>query len=105
MNILNILYFSPEVGGGIVKHLFALGRVSKSKGYNLVFGFTKTREWQVELQANSEVLIIPEIENPFRSGFRKKLQKICESHSTDIVHFHFLFAMPFSLSLSFRKWG
>lgn len=104
MNILNVLYFSPEVGGGIVKHLLALGKVTQSKGYNLVLGFTKTREWQAELQANSKVLIIPEIENPFRSGFPKILQKICESHSTDIVHFHFLFAMPFSLSFSFQKW-
>jgi len=104
MNILNVLYFSPEVGGGIVNHLTALGKVAKSKGYNLMLGFTRQREWQADLQVNSEVIVIPEIEKPFRSGFPKTLQKICEAHSVDIVHFHFLFAMPLSLAFSFRQW-
>jgi len=104
MNILNILYFSPEVGGGIVKQLVSLGKVAKSKGHNLVLGFTKKRDWQTELQVNSEVIIIPEIEKPFRSGFPKILREICRLHSIDIVHFHFLFALPFSLAFSFRQW-
>jgi glycosyltransferase involved in cell wall biosynthesis len=101
MNILNILYFSPEVGGGIVKHLVTLGKVAKSKGHNLVLGFTKKRDWQTELQVNSQVIIIPEIEKPLRSGFPKILREICRLHSIDIIHFHFLFALPFSLSFSF----
>jgi len=103
MNILNVLYFFPEVGGGIVKHLTVLGRVTKSKGHNLIFGFPKIRKWQDELQANSKVIIIPEIENPLRSGFPHILREICKMHSIDIVHFHFLFALPFSLALSIPK--
>src|SRR4030066_65459 len=104
MNIFNLLNYSPEFGGGIAKHLSVLGRVAKSKGHNLILGFPKIRKWQDELQANSKVIIIPEIEQPLRSGFPKTLRKICEIHLIDIVHFHFLFALPFSLSFSFRQW-
>jgi len=104
MNILNILYFSPEVGGGVVEQLVILGKVAKSKGHKLVIGFTKKRNWQTELQVNSEVIIIPEIEKPLRAGFPKILREICKLHSIDIVHFHFRFALPFSLSFSFRQW-
>ena len=104
MNILNVLYFSPEVGGGIVKHLIALGTAAKSKGYKLVLGFTKKRDWQTELQVNSEVIVIPEIEKPLRSGFPKILREICRLHSIDIIHFHFLFALPFSIAFSCRYW-
>jgi len=105
MNILNVLYFSPEVGGGIVKHLTVLGRVAKSKGHNLILGFPKIRKWQDELQSNSKVIIIPEIEKPVRSGFPRILREICKMHSVDVVHFHFLFALPFSLALSIPKWS
>lgn len=103
MNILNILYFSPEVGGGIVKHLIVLGRVAKSKGHNLILGFPKIRKWQDELQSNSKVIIIAEIEKPLRSGFPHILREICKMHSIDIIHFHFLFALPFSLVFSIKR--
>jgi len=104
MNILNVLYFSPEVGGGVIKHLVALGRTANAKGHNLILGFPKNRKWQDELLAISKVVIIPEIEKPLRSGFPKILRKICKLHSIDIVHFHFLFALPFSLAFSISKW-
>jgi len=105
MNILNVLYFSPEFGGGIAKHLSVLGRVAKSKGHNLILGFPKIRKWQDELQANSKVIIIPEIEQPLRSGFPSILREICKLHSIDVVHFHFLFALPFSFVFSIQKWN
>jgi len=105
MNILNILYFSPKFGGGIVKHLIALGVAVKSSGHNLILGFTKKCEWQEELQAYARVIIIPEIENPLRSGFPSILREICKFHSIDIIHFHFLFALPFSLTFSTKRWN
>lgn len=104
MNILNILYFSPEVGGGFLKHLITLGRTANAKGHNLILGFPKNRKWHDELLGISKVFIIPEIENPLKSRFPKILRKICKLHSIDIVHFHFLFALPFSLALSISKW-
>src|SRR4030066_2165234 len=105
MNIFNLLNYSPEFGGGIAKHLSVLGRVAKSKGHNLILGFPKIRKWQDELQANSKVIIIPEIEQPLRSGFPSILREICKLHSIDVVHFHFLFALPFSFVFSIQKWN
>jgi len=105
MNILNILYFSPKFGGGIVKHLIALGVAAKSSGHNLILGFTKKCEWQEELQTYAKVIVVPEIENPLRSGFPRILRDICKFHSIDIIHFHFLFALPFSLAFSIKRWN
>ena len=103
MVILNILNYSPDFGGGIAQHLSALGRVTKSNGHTLLIGFPKKRNWQTELENDSEVIIIPEIENPLRSGFPNILREICKKNNVDIVHFHFLFAVPFSLAISFRR--
>lgn len=105
MNILNVLKFSPTVGGGIVQHLDALGKVAKSAGYKLLLGFPKKRDWQAGLETISEVIIIPEIENPIRSGFPAILRKLCYDKKIDAVHFHFYFSLPFSLAFSLRKWS
>ena len=104
MNILNVLKFSPTVGGGIVQHLDVLGRVVKSSGHKLLIAFPKKRDWQAELETISEVIIIPAIENPFRSGFPAILRKLCNDKKIDVVHFHFYFSLPFSLAFSLKKW-
>ena len=70
MNILNVLNYSPEFGGGIAQHLSALGRIAKEKGNKLYLGFPKERSWQKDLMLYSDVIIIPEIENPLWSGYR-----------------------------------
>ncbi|MGB5531012.1 MAG: glycosyltransferase family 4 protein, partial [Ignavibacteriaceae bacterium] len=84
------------------QHLSALGRVTKINGHTLLIGFPKKRNWQTELETNSKVIIIPEIENPLRSGFPKVLREICEQNKVDVVHFHFSFPVPFSLAVSFK---
>jgi len=103
MVILNILNYSPDFGGGISQHLTALGKVTIINGHTLLIGFPKKRNWQTELENYSKILIIPEIENPLRSGFPHVLREICKQHNVDIVHFHFLFALPFSLAFSIRR--
>jgi len=104
MNILNILNYSPEFGGGLSKHLLSLGELLKSKGHKLYLGFPQKREWQNELALNSEIIIIPEIKKALWSGFSVIIYKICKQHSIDILHIHFEFAQPFSLAFSIRKW-
>jgi len=104
VNILNLLNYSPDFGGGIAKHLLALGKLAKLNGHKLIIGFPKKREWQTELELNSQVIIIPEIENALRPGFPRIIRKICNCYSIDILHIHFTFAQAFSLACSIRKW-
>ena len=104
MNILNLLNYSPEFGGGLSKHLLSLGEVVKSKGHKLYLGFPQRREWQNELSLNSEIIIIPEIKKALWSGFPRIIYRICKHHSIDILHIHFEFAQPFSLACSIKKW-
>lgn len=105
MNILNLLNYSPDFGGGIAKHLLALCKIAKLNGHKLYIGFPKKRDWQNELELNSQVIIIPEIENALWSRYRRVIQDICKTNSIDIIHIHFDFSQPFSLSLSFKKWN
>jgi glycosyltransferase involved in cell wall biosynthesis len=104
MNILNVLNYSPEFGGGIAQHLSALGRIAKEKGNKLYLGFPKERSWQKDLMLYSDVIIIPEIENPLWSGYRDVIRELCKNKSIDIVHIHFTFAQVFALACSFKKW-
>ncbi|HSW54157.1 MAG TPA: glycosyltransferase [Ignavibacteriaceae bacterium] len=104
MNILNLLNYSPDFGGGIAKHLLALGKIAKMNDHKLYIGFPKKRDWQNELELNSQVIIIPEIENSLKFRFPGIIRKVCESYSIDILHIHFKFAMAFSLACSIRKW-
>lgn len=104
MNILNLLNYSPEFGGGIAKHLAALGRLTKLNGHKLYLGFPRKLEWQNELSLNSEIVIIPEIKNALWSGFPRIIRKICKNHSIDILHLHFEFAQAFTLACSIKKW-
>jgi glycosyltransferase involved in cell wall biosynthesis len=105
MNILNVLDYSPDFGGGFAQHLAALGRKTAMKGHKLFLGFPKTRNWQNDLMSQAEIIIIPEIQNALWSGFPRVLRKVCKSKSVDILHIHFNFAQAFSLACSFRKWG
>lgn len=104
MNILNLLNYSPDFGGGIAKHILTLGKIAKSKGHNLYVGFPQKKDWQTELQLDSEVIIIPEILNAIWSSYRREIREICKKKSIDIIHIHFDFSQPFSLSLSLKKW-
>lgn len=103
MNILNILNYSPEFGGGIAKLLLALGKESKLNGHKLFIGFPERREWQNELSLHSEIIIIPEIKSASVFKFSKIIHNICKTHSIDILHLHFKFALAFSLACSFKK--
>jgi glycosyltransferase involved in cell wall biosynthesis len=105
MNILNILNYSPEFGGGVLHHLSALGKLCVKKGDKLYIAFPKEREWQKELFPICEVIIIPEILNPLWSGYTSKLRKFCKIHSIDIIHIHFTFSQAFKLAISFKKWS
>jgi len=104
MHILNVLRYAPDFGGGIVKHLAALGRITTAKGYKLTIAYGNQRHWQDELKTNSDIIIIPEIENPLWSGFPKKLKEICKTLKIDVLHFHFYFALPFSLAMLLHSW-
>lgn len=103
MNILNVLNYSPEFGGGILHHLSALGKLCVEKGDKLYIAFPKEREWQKELFPICEVIIIPEILNPLLSGYTSKLRKFCKIHSIEIIHIHFTFSLAFSLAFSIRN--
>lgn len=103
MNILNLLNYSPDFGGGIAKHLLALGKIAKLNGHKLYIGFPKKRDWQNELELNSQVIIIPEIENALWSDFPAIIRKICNCNSIDILHIHFTFAQVLSLACSIRR--
>jgi len=104
MNILIVLNFLPEFGGGICKHLTSLGKLTKEKNHRLYLAFPAERSWQKDLMQISDVIIIPEIINPIRSGYSKVINSYCKKYSIDIMHIHFTFAQPFALALSFRKW-
>ncbi len=104
MNILNLLNYSPDFGGGIAKHLLSLGEKTKSEGHRLFLGFPESREWQKELLVNSRLIIIPEIKNAISPAYPRVIDKICKNHSIDILHIHFTFALAFSLACSFKKW-
>jgi glycosyltransferase involved in cell wall biosynthesis len=105
VNILNLLNYSPDFGGGIAKHLLALGKIAKLNGHKLYIGFPKKKDWQNELELNSQVIIIPEIENALWSRYRRIIRDICRTYSIDIIHIHFDFSQTFSLSLSIKKWN
>ena len=104
MNILNLLNYSPEFGGGIAKHLSALGKAGNLNGHKLYLGFPKERSWQNELKLISEIIIIPKIENSLVSRFAKVIREVCEKHSIQVLHIHFTFAQVFSLACSIKKW-
>ena len=91
MNIFNLLNYAPEFGGGIAKHLLALGELAKLRGDQLIIGFPQKRKWQDELALNSEIIIIPEIKNALWSRFAEKIRSICKNNSIDILHIHFEF--------------
>lgn len=105
MNVLNLLKYSPEFGGGIASHLSSLGRKLTSQGHRLFLGFPERREWQNELSNSSEIIIIPEISRANYYSFPKTIKSICRNETINITHIHFSYAMIFSLALSFRKLG
>lgn len=96
MNILNVIRYAPEFGGGFVKHLTALGVEAKQKGHKLILAYGNKRQWRDKLKLVSDIIIIPEMENPLRSGFPKKLLEICENLRMMLfififpLHYHFL---------------
>lgn len=104
MNILNLLNYYPDFGGGIAKHLLALSKIAKLNGHKLYIGFPQKKPWQYDLESNSQIIIIPEIQNALWSGYRRIIREFCKTNSIDIIHIHFDFSQPFSLSLSFNKW-
>ena len=105
MNILNVLRFTPDSGGGIAQHLKSLGTVAITSGHKLFLGFAEKRDWHKELENVAKIIIIPQIENPIRSGFASVLRKICRQYKIDVIHFHFYFSLPFSLALSFYQFN
>jgi glycosyltransferase involved in cell wall biosynthesis len=105
LNILNVLKFTPDSGGGVAKHLKSLGIAANKSGHKLFLGFDEKRNWHSELETVAQILIIPEIKYPVRSGFPGVLRKICMQYNIDVVHLHFHFSLPFSLALSFRSWN
>ena len=103
MNVLNVLNYAPGFGGGIADHLLKLSHEARLNGINLIFGFPKKQDWQSQLQSESDILIIPEIQRPLRKRFSNVLRVICEQNKIDLVHFHFMFALPFSSTLTFKN--
>lgn len=102
MNILNVLNYSPEFGGGVPKHLLALGKMCTERGDKLSIAFPKERQWQKELIKNADVLIMPEILNPLWSGYSKVIRNYCKKYSIDVIHIHFTFAQNLALALSLK---
>jgi glycosyltransferase involved in cell wall biosynthesis len=102
MNILNVLNYSPEFGGGICKHLAALGTLAEKKGHRLYLAFPKELPWQKDLKQNSTVIVIPEILNPLWSGYSKVIRNYCRNYEIDILHIHFSFAQNLALSCSIK---
>jgi len=98
MNVLNLLKYSPQFGGGIASHLSSLGRKLTNEGHKLFLGFPEKREWQNELSNSSEIIIIPEINSANYYSFPKTIEYTCRKEAIDIIHIHFSFAMIFSLS-------
>jgi glycosyltransferase involved in cell wall biosynthesis len=103
MNVLNLLKYSPDFGGGIASHLGSLGNKLASEGHRLFLGFPEKRDWQNDLLNCSKIIIIPEINTALSYSFKKAIRDICRKEDIDIVHIHFSFAMSSSLALSFRK--
>ena len=103
MNILNLLKYSPDFGGGISKHLLALGKIAKLNGHKLFIGFPEKRIWQDELSEFATIIIIPELNKSFSKALPGIINNICRKHSIDIIHAHFNFGIPFSLAFPLKK--
>lgn len=104
MHVLHILDYSPPFAGGFHDLLLALGEGLGKQGHRVTFGFPRRRAWFDELSNWAEVLAIPEIRHPIRSGFHGALQSLCRSQGVDLVHLHFSFALPLSLACSRGRW-
>ena len=103
MNILNLLKYSPDFGGGVSKHLLSLGKVVKSEGHKLFIAFPEERDWQDELSEDATLLIIPELSKSYSISLPGEINNIYKKHSIDIIHAHFNFGIPFSLAASPKK--
>ncbi len=103
MNILNLLKYSPDFGGGVSKHLLSLGKLIKSEGHKLFIAFPEQRDWQDELSDDATILIIPELNKSFSISLSGIISNICKNHYIDIIHAHFNFGIPFSLATSLKK--
>ena len=99
MHVLHVLKFSPPFGGGMVEHLSALGEAARARGDAITYAFPQRQPWFEELARHGEVLELPEILRPLRSGFRRRLRRLCRERSVDILHMHFSFALPLALAL------
>ena len=103
MNILNLLKYSPDFGGGVSKHLLSLSRLVKSEGHKLFIAFPEQREWQDKLSDDATIIIIPELNKSFSRSLPGIVENICRNHSIEIIHAHFNFGIPFSLATSLKK--
>ena len=99
MNVLQILKFSPEFGGGMVDHLSALGERLKQDRIQITYAFPKRQAWFDHLAVYGNVLEIPEILTPWRSAFLRAVRR----QNADIVHLHFSFALALAFLRSSRK--
>ena len=105
MNILNLLKYSPDFGGGVAKHLLSLSDFATAAGHKMFFGFPEKRDWQNELVHNSRIFIIPELNASYSPSLPGVLNDICKSNSIDILHLHFNFGIPFSLASSIKNFN
>lgn len=105
MRVLNVLDYSPPFGGSLVRNLAALGDRMASRGHRLHLAFARHRPWLEELRAHADVLVMPEIERPMRSGFPRQLRRLGQELRIDVVHGHFSFALPLSLAVTGRRFA
>lgn len=104
MRILNVLDYSPEFGGGMLLHLYTLGRELIRSGHHLFLAFPRNRSWFEKLSSSADPITLPEIRHPVRSAFPSRLLELCTDLSVDLLHMHFSFALPFSLACWPKPW-
>jgi glycosyltransferase involved in cell wall biosynthesis len=98
MNVLHVLRYSPEFGGGIIQHLSSLGEAFAERRFGLSLAFPRHRHWFNDLPSHAEVFTLPQIENPLRSSFPFQVRKLIAEKNINILHLHFAFAMPFAMA-------
>ena len=88
------------------EHMNALADVLGRGGHRLLLAFPRERSWFSQARDHgAEVIELPSIENPLRSGFRAEIDRVVAERSVDLLHAHFSYALPVALAFrSPRQW-
>ncbi|MFN8548653.1 MAG: glycosyltransferase family 4 protein [Candidatus Eisenbacteria bacterium] len=98
MRVLHVLHYAPPFAGGVVDHLLALGRALEARGDSLLLAFPESRDWHSRLRGVAEVMILPSIEQPLRTGFAPRLRRLVAERGIDLTQLWFSFALPLALA-------